>query len=132
MSKIRGKDTAPEMLVRRYLFSQGFRYTLHSEKLPGKPDIVLPRYRTAIFVHGCFWHGHPTCKGAKLPVTNTETWQRKISANIERDRNNIEFLKKEGWHVIIVWQCEIRNRNSRKTRFESLADEIRSQQIWTP
>jgi DNA mismatch endonuclease (patch repair protein) len=95
MSKIRGKETKPEILVRKYLFSKGFRYRLHDEKLPGKPDIVLPKYRTAIFIHGCFWHGHLGCKRAKLPTTNTEFWEKKISANIERDKRNIEKLKSE-------------------------------------
>jgi len=131
MSKIRGKDTLPEIIVRKYLFSQGFRYRLHWKKLQGKPDIVLPKYRTVIFVHGCFWHGHPMCKCAKLPATNTETWQRKISANIERDRKNIEILEKEGWHVIVVWQCEIRNKKDRETRLKSLSEEIRGDQIQT-
>lgn len=125
MSKIRGKDTAPEILIRKHLFSQGFRYRLHSDNLPGKPDIVLPKYRTVIFVHGCFWHGHSGCKSAKLPETNTEKWRRKISANVERDRKNIRLLEDDGWHVIIVWQCEIRSKGDREVRLKALSKEIR-------
>ncbi len=124
MSKIRGKETKPEILVRKYLFSKGFRYRLHDEKLPGKPDIVLPKYRTAIFIHGCFWHGHLGCKRAKLPTTNTEFWEKKISANIERDKRNIEKLKSEGWNVIVVWQCEIASTKKREVRLERLIEEI--------
>ncbi|MDD2297371.1 MAG: DNA mismatch endonuclease Vsr, partial [Sphaerochaetaceae bacterium] len=102
MSEIRGKESKPEILIRKYLFSKGFRYRLHDEKLPGKPDIVLPKYRTVIFIHGCFWHGHPGCKRSKLPATNTEFWTEKISANIERDKRNVEELKSVGWNVIVV------------------------------
>lgn len=102
MSKIRGKETKPEILVRKFLFSKGFRYKLHDDKLPGKPDIVLPKYRTIIFVHGCFWHAHPGCKRAKLPETNVEFWKKKIMANVERDGRNIEKQ--------VTLQCQVSNR----------------------
>jgi len=124
MSKIRGKETKPEILVRNYLFSKGFKYRLHDEKLPGKPDIVLPKYRTIIFIHGCFWHGHPGCKRSKLPATNAEFWEKKLSANIERDKRTIERLKKEGWNIIVLWQCEISSKKKREDRLERLIEEI--------
>lgn len=124
MSEIRGKESKPEILIRKYLFSKGFRYRLHDEKLPGKPDIVLPKYRTVIFIHGCFWHGHPGCKRSKLPATNTEFWTEKISANIERDKRNVEELKSVGWNVIVVWGCEIASKAKREDRLKRLIEEI--------
>ena len=109
MSKISGKETKPEILVRKFLFANGFRYRKNDKRYPGKPDIVLPKYKTAIFVHGCFWHGH-NCPAGKLPETRKEFWQEKISGNIERDKRNINELNKQGWKVIIVWQCELKNK----------------------
>lgn len=105
MSRIRSKDTKPEMLVRKYLFSQGFRYRLHDKKLPGKPDIVLPKYKTVIFVHGCFWHGHANCKYYVVPKTRTDWWLEKINKNLANDKKAIKELKKAGWRVINVWEC---------------------------
>lgn len=106
MSRIRGTNTKPEMTVRKLLFSLGFRYRLHYAKLPGKPDIVLPRFKKAIFVHGCFWHGHRECKRSKLPSSNVEFWHTKIGRNVERDRKNIGELTKLGWQVLAIWSCE--------------------------
>lgn len=124
MSKISGKETKPEILVRRYLFSKGFRYRKNVKELPGKPDIVLPKYKTIIFVHGCFWHGHEGCQKSALPTTNIEFWKEKIGKNIERDRFSIGKLEKEGWKVIVVWQCELKNSTVRNNRFEQLIFEI--------
>jgi len=124
MSRIRGKESKPEILVRKYLFSKGFRYRIHDNKLAGNPDIVLPKYRTIVFVHGCFWHGHPGCKRAQLPATNAEFWGKKISANIERDKRNIETLKGEGWKVVVVWQCELASKTKREERLKRLIEEI--------
>ena len=106
MSKISSKDTKPEILVRKFLFSKGFRYRINVKTLPGKPDIVLPKYKTIIFVNGCFWHGH-NCKKGKLPSSNTDFWKEKISNNKSRDAKNSDLLVKLGWKVIIIWQCEI-------------------------
>lgn len=107
MSKILGKETKPEILVRRYLFYKGFRFRKNDKRLPGTPDIVLPKYKTVIFVHGCFWHNHMGCKRSKLPKTNTEFWEKKILANVARDNRNIENIKKIDWKVIVVWQCKL-------------------------
>lgn len=108
MSRIKGKNTKPEMLVRRFLHSQGYRYRLHAKNLPGKPDIVLPKYKTVIFVHGCFWHGHEGCKYATLPKTRTDWWKKKIQKNAENDKFNIRKLQELNWIVIEMWQCEIK------------------------
>lgn len=108
MSRIRSGNTKPEMLVRRFLHANGFRYKLHDKKLPGKPDIVLPKYRTVIFVHGCFWHGHSNCKYFVVPKTRTEWWTEKINGNIANDEKALMTLKKEGWRVINVWECELK------------------------
>jgi DNA mismatch endonuclease (patch repair protein) len=108
MSRIKGKDTKPEMIVRRFLFSKGFRYRVNDKKLPGRPDIVLPKYRTVIFVHGCFWHGHENCKYFKLPQTRTEWWFEKIEGNKARDNKKSAELRKEKWKVIQVWECELK------------------------
>lgn len=113
MSKIQGKETKPEILIRKFIFSEGFRYRINDERYPGKTAIVLPKYKTVIFIHGCFWHGHEGCKASKLPETNSEFWEKKISDNVARDRRNIEKLKSEGWNVIIVWQCEIKSKAKR-------------------
>lgn len=124
MSKIRGRETKPEELVRKFLFFKGFRYRINDKRYPGKPDIVLPKYHTIIFIHGCFWHGHENCKAAKLPETNAEFWRKKLSDNEVRDRKNIEKLRNKCWNVIVIWQCEIKNKNNRDERLELLIDEI--------
>lgn len=111
MSRIKGKNTKPEMYVRKLLFSNGFRYRLHSLNLPGKPDIVLPRYKTVIFVNGCFWHGHEGCKYFVVPKTKTEWWLNKISRTRQLDLENIGKLKGEGWNVITIFECELKRIN---------------------
>lgn len=108
MSRIKGKDTKPEMLVRKFLFAQGFRYRLHVKKLPGKPDIVLPKYKTVIFIHGCFWHGHKGCRYFVVPKTRTEWWINKIERNKQNDKIAIKALKKAQWDVITIWECELK------------------------
>lgn len=108
MAGIRGKNTRPELLVRQLLFSAGYRFKLHRRDLPGIPDIVLPRYRVAILVHGCFWHVHAGCRYAKLPSSNREFWQSKLQGNRERDQRNIRLLMEAGWRVLVVWECNTR------------------------
>ena len=115
MSMIKGKNTIPEMLVRKYLHANGIRYRLHSKNLPGKPDIVLPKYKTVIFVNGCFWHGHKSCKYFTVPKTNTDFWLTKINGNITNDKKVLSALKKEGWKVFIVWGCELKNGKTERT-----------------
>ncbi len=109
MSRIRNKDTKPELLVRKFLFANGFRYRLNDKKLPGKPDIVLPKYKTVIFVNGCFWHGHENCKYFKLPATRTEWWREKIEGNIKNDIKKHDQLREAGYKVIVIWECEVKN-----------------------
>jgi len=108
MSRIRSKNTKPELVVRKFLFKNGFRYRLHSKELPGKPDIVLSKYKTAIFVHGCFWHGHNECKYFVVPKTKTEWWVNKIAHNKQLDEANIEKLKLDKWNVIILFECQLK------------------------
>ena len=108
MSCIKGKGTKPEEIVRKYLFSQGFRYRKNDKRLPGTPDIVLPKYKTVIFVNGCFWHGHKGCKYFVWPKNNAEFWKKKIEDNISRDQKSIELLEVQGWSVIIIWECELK------------------------
>ena len=108
MSCIKGKGTKPEEIVRKYLFSQGFRYRKNDKRLPGTPDIVLPKYKTVIFVNGCFWHGHEGCKYFVWPKNNEDFWKKKIEDNISRDQKSIELLESQGWNVIMVWECELK------------------------
>lgn len=126
MSKISGKETKPEILVRKYLFSIGFRYRKNVKNFSGKPDIVLPKYKTIIFIHGCFWHGHEECKKSVLPTTNTEYWRDKIGKNIERDKINISELEKRSWKVIVIWECELKNATLQNNRLELLVSEIKN------
>jgi DNA mismatch endonuclease (patch repair protein) len=112
MSQIRSKNTKPELLVRRFLFANGYRYRLHDKKLPGKPDIVLPKYKTVIFVHGCFWHGHKGCKYAKPPKTRKEFWTKKIAGNVKHDIQNKKLLRKSNWKVLTVWQCSLKKKET--------------------
>ena len=125
MSRVGQKNTKPEILVRKFLFSHGFRYRTNVRKLPGSPDIVLPKYRTAIFVHGCFWHGH-SCRAGHRPRSNTEYWLPKIEANMKRDARKITELKKQGWKIIVIWQCEINTVTKRNIRLSMLIDEIKT------
>ena len=108
MSQIKGKNTKPEEIVRKYLFAQGFRYRKNDKKLPGTPDIVLPKYKTVIFVNGCFWHGHEGCKYFVWPQNNADFWKKKITDNIARDQSKHNLLRDQGWHVIIIWECELK------------------------
>jgi DNA mismatch endonuclease, patch repair protein len=108
MSRIRAKNTKPEMLVRKFLHAQGFRYRLHTKNLPGKPDIVLPKYKTVIFIHGCFWHGHKGCRYFVIPKTRTEWWMNKINSNIGNDIKAVKALKKGGWKIIHLWECDLK------------------------
>ncbi|USE81520.1 DNA mismatch endonuclease Vsr [Cupriavidus gilardii] len=109
MSGIRGKNTRPEIRLRKFLHKAGFRYRLHDRSLPGSPDVVLPRYRTVILVHGCFWHRHRNCRLATTPGTNVEFWQRKFSSNVERDSLAVQKLLDGGWRVIVVWECGLKS-----------------------
>ena len=115
MSRIKGKNTKPEEIVRKYLFFKGFRYRKNDKRLPGTPDIVLPKYKTAIFVNGCFWHGHKNCRYFVIPKTNTDFWLNKINTNIERDKRKQEALKELGWNVVVVWECELKPKVVEKT-----------------
>lgn len=114
MSQIKGKNTKPEMLVRKFLHANGFRYRLHVTNLPGKPDIVLVKHKTAIFVHGCFFHQH-NCHLFKWPSTNQEFWKNKISGNVERDKKTISTLKKAGWTIITLWECDLKSKKLQQT-----------------
>lgn len=109
MSRIRGKDTKPELMLRSLLHRAGFRFRLHVPDLPGKPDIVLPKYRTVIFVHGCFWHRHDGCANATMPKTRPEFWQEKFRRTVERDHEKQTQLEDAGWRVLTVWECELKN-----------------------
>lgn len=126
MSRVRGKNTTPELTLRKWLWAEGFRFRLHS-KLPGKPDIVLPKYKTVIFVHGCFWHHHEGCRKSNLPKTNVEFWQNKIESNIRRDKANKIDLEKLGWKVFIAWECEIK-KNAQKV-LDDILTLLKSSQI---
>ena len=109
MARVKNKNTAPEIIVRKTLHRLGYRFRLHRRDLPGNPDIVLPRYRTVIFVHGCFWHGHPGCARASRPQTNTEFWNAKLDKNLRRDREAQDKLKALDWRVLVIWQCETKD-----------------------
>lgn len=120
MSRIKSRDTKPEKVVRSLLHRLGYRFRLHRKDLPGNPDIVLPRHRVALFVHGCFWHGHPECRRATLPQSNAEFWASKISRNAERDAAAHQSLRALGWLPVVVWQCELRDLESLTVRLTSL------------
>ena len=122
MSRIRCENTRPEEIVRKYLFSQRFRYRKNDPRLPGKPDIVLPKYRTVIFVNGCFWHHHD-CRYFVWPKSNAEFWHEKIDKNVERDRNNYETLNRMGWSIIVIWECELK-ADVRKEVLNRLKEEV--------
>ena len=125
MSKISGKGTRPEIIVRKFLFSKALRYRKNVNKLPGKPDIVLTKFKSVVFIHGCFWHGH-NCKAGKLPETRKDFWKEKINSNIERDYYNIKKLEELGWQVLVVWQCEINTVEKRNNRLYNLTKQIGS------
>ncbi len=115
MSRIKSKDTKPEIIVRKFLHSHGYRYRLHNKKLPGKPDIYLKKYNTAIFIHGCFWHGHEGCKYFVLPKTRAEWWRSKIEGNTLNDQKKSETLESLGIHVVTIWECDLRKEKFEKT-----------------
>ena len=129
MAAIKGKDTKPEIIVRKYLFSRGLRFRVQVRKLPGNPDIVLPKYKTVIFVNGCFWHGHEGCKYFRLPKSNIEFWKEKIERNIERDRESMQALLVLGWKVIRVWECELRNKANREEMLNKIYNSITSSDV---
>lgn len=123
MSQIRNKNTKPEILVRKFLFSKGFRYRLYDNKLPGKPDIVLSKYKTVIFIHGCFWHGHEECKYFVIPKTRTEWWLNKINGNKRKDIENFNTLLSLGWRVLTIFECELKTNNLSNT-FNRILSEL--------
>ena len=127
MSKISGSNTKPEEIVRKYLFSRGLRFRKNDKRYFGKPDVVLPKYKAVIFVNGCFWHCHEGCRDFSIPKTNTDFWKTKLSGNVKRDELNYEKLKSSGWHVIIVWECELGTKVC-SDRLEFLYQEITNQQ----
>ena len=122
MSRISGKDTKPEILVRSLLHRMGYRFRLHKKELPGKPDITLPKHKKVIFVHGCFWHGHENCPRSKRPSTNVVFWNKKINGTIERDKQNIQNLENLGWETLILWTCEIKNHDVLKRKLTSFME----------
>lgn len=123
MSRIRGKDTKPELVVRKYLFSRGLRYRVNDKRYPGNPDIVFPRYKTAVFVNGCFWHSHEGCPVSHIPQTNLEYWEPKLRRTIQRDLYNYAALRADGWNVIVVWECELK-KNMRDKCLKILYEQI--------
>jgi len=125
MSKIKGKDTKPELLIRKFLFKAGLRYKLHDKSLPGKPDLVLPKYKTVIFINGCFWHRHEKCKLFVIPKTRTQWWLTKIQKNVDNDCKNEAILHSMGWNVITIWECQLKRDKLEETLTQCL-DKIKS------
>ena len=124
MSRIRGKDTKIEVMVRKYLFSKGYRLRKNDKRYPGKPDVVLPKYHTVIFVNGCFWHHHEGCKNATMPKTRTDFWKEKLGKNVANDRKHIRLLEEAGWNVITLWECEL--EKDFEGRMKSVMDDLTS------
>lgn len=120
MRRVTGRNTTPELLVRRFLFGRGFRFRLHDPNLPGCPDIVLRRYKTVVFVHGCFWHQHPDCRKATIPQTRHDWWEAKLRRNVDRDRTVAKLLMEQGWRVVAVWECDTRNPDRLAVALEPL------------
>ena len=125
MSRIRSKDTKPELLVRKYLFSQGFRFRLHDKNMAGKPDIILPKYKSIIFIHGCFWHGHEGCHYFVVPKTRTDWWLNKINNNAANDRKSVASLQQSGWRVFEIWECDLK-KNKLEQTLTDLTNKIRA------
>ncbi|MCK7554050.1 DNA mismatch endonuclease Vsr [Chitinophaga sedimenti] len=125
MSRIKGENTKPEILVRKFLFSHGIRYRLHDKRFPGKPDLVVPKFKTVLFVHGCFWHGHPKCKYYVVPKSRTEWWLSKINGNIKRDAESVEKLEREGWKVITIWECDLKD-NKKEVTLQLLLKQLKN------
>lgn len=121
MSRIRKTDTKPELIVRKFLFKRGFRFRLYDTRLPGNPDIILPKYKTIIFVNGCFWHAHAGCKYNRMPKTRTEYWIPKITGNVKRDAINLKALKALNWKIFVVWECELSKTKVEKTLISLVA-----------
>ncbi|TFI57516.1 DNA mismatch endonuclease Vsr [Sphingomonas parva] len=124
MSRIRSKDTSPELSLRKALHALGLRFLVHDKRLPGKPDIVLPRFKTVVLVHGCFWHRHSGCKVATTPKSNTGFWQEKFDRNVQRDARNVAAIEAEGWRVIVVWECELGSPYKADAAARRIAGEI--------
>ncbi|MBC8348971.1 MAG: very short patch repair endonuclease [Verrucomicrobia bacterium] len=124
MSRVGSKNTKPELIVRSFLHGLGFRFRIHEQKLPGCPDIVLPKHRCVVFVNGCFWHRHKDCRRASMPLTRVDFWQTKFDGNIARDEKNQRLLKKNKWKVCLVWECEIDKESRRAEKLLELANEI--------
>jgi len=122
MSKVRSKNTTPELVVRRLIFGMGYRYRLHDKRLPGKPDLVFSRRRKAVFVNGCFWHGHENCRYGKLPKSRLDFWKPKIDRNRQRDVENLRRLEDEGWSVLTVWQCEVKDQEKLRIRLHEFLE----------
>ncbi|HOB52797.1 MAG TPA: very short patch repair endonuclease [Acidobacteriota bacterium] len=127
MSRVKGRDTKPEIIVRSLVHRMGFRFRIHRRDLPGKPDIVLPRHKKIIFVHGCFWHGHKLCRYSKRPTTNKLFWNKKLEGNIERDKRFRRMLSRKGWEVLIVWQCEIQKPQTLLRKLEKFLHDKRTE-----
>lgn len=125
MSRIRAKNTKPEMLVRKFVFSKGLRYRLHDKRLPGKPDLIFPKYKIAVFINGCFWHGHEGCRFFVIPKTRTEWWTSKINRNREKDITSKEMIQNTGWRVIVLWECDLKSKK-RETILDNLIKEIKA------
>lgn len=124
MARVKNKNTKPEIYLRKLLWHKGFRYRINYKQLPGSPDIFIPRYNTTIFVNGCFWHMHENCKYSSIPKTNRDFWEKKLKSNVKRDSKNYEELKKLGFNVIVVWQCEINKMKSDESILENMINEI--------
>lgn len=130
MSRVCSTETKPEQELRSLLHKAGFRFRKNLKNLPGKPDIVLPKYKAIVFVHGCFWHGHTGCKKAKLPTTRTEFWTNKIADNITRDQKNIELLQQQGWRIAIIWECYLKNKLIRDQTSKNIVAWLRSNSLF--
>lgn len=124
MSRIKGKETKPEVIVRKFLFSEGFRFRKNDKRYPGTPDIVLPKYRTVVFVNGCFWHKHEGCKYFKWPENNADFWKNKIEKNVQRDERDYEKLRSLGWRILVVWECELK-KDKKEDTLNSLVKRIK-------
>ncbi|WP_306016861.1 very short patch repair endonuclease [Oceanicaulis sp. MMSF_3324] len=122
MRAVKGKDTKPEMIVRRLAHAMGYRFRLHRKDLPGKPDLVFPGRKAVIFVHGCFWHGHDCARGSRQPKQNAEYWRTKIGRNVERDTDNLETLASQGWRTQVIWECEMKDRDALAERIRAFLD----------
>lgn len=129
MSGIRGKNTKPELMVRRFLHAHGYRFRIHRKDLPGNPDLVFPKLKVCIFVHGCFWHRHPRCRYATNPKTRPEFWNDKFQKNVARDLTNLGSLEKAGWRVLVVWECQLKNNDQTLTALLSTLKQIKEQSL---